>query len=166
MVTTDGSEPTVASGWTAQGNVQSSGAWYNMIFSKVAGGSESATQSPVTGGSSSLWSIGIWEVNGQAASNPVVFAETTESGSGSLVGQSFVTPQITSTLYLAGIIAQTTAVSVTKPFGITTVDVNQAGDAGGQAVYGHCDSNSATYSLCGVLSAASNLNSLAVLVTH
>jgi hypothetical protein len=137
-----------------------------MIFTKVAGGSESATQSPVTGGSSDLWSIAIWEVNGQAGSNPVVFAETNETGSGSLVGQSFVCPQVESTLYLAGIIAQTTSVSVTKAFGIVTIDVNQSGDAGGQAAYGHCDSNSATYSLCGVLSAASNLNSLVVLVTH
>jgi len=57
---------TAGSGWTAQASV-STGTDYGTVFTKVAGGAESATQTPLNT-DPTPGSMIMWELNGQAAS--------------------------------------------------------------------------------------------------
>lgn len=64
---------TNGSGWTTQVS-NSSGTDFGVILTKVCGGSESTTQSPLTG-VSTTGCMAVWEIHGQAGSNPFVLGQ-------------------------------------------------------------------------------------------
>lgn len=153
--------PTAATGWTQIGTANSSGAWYQFIWSKTAGGGESTSQTPCV--SSGNTSVGIWEINGQAGSNPIIAAVAAEVSS-TLFAATAPVGQTESTLYLAGIVAQSNA-AITNVVGMSTIDVNQSSGAGAKAAYAHCDSHSAVYTMGAAVAASTTLDTAFILVT-
>lgn len=67
------------SGWTAQGG-NSSGTDFGQVFTKVAGGAESATQNPLA--SSVAGAIMMWELHGQASVGPLLSSASMVEGAG------------------------------------------------------------------------------------
>lgn len=72
---------TVGAGWTKEAE-NSSGTDFGVILSKVAGGAESTTQTPLSG-VGGTGGIVIWELNGQNATSPLVFAASQPEQGGS-----------------------------------------------------------------------------------
>jgi hypothetical protein len=162
----DNTTPVAASGWTVQASV-SVGLWYCYILTKIAGASESTSQNPLSSGGGGHWSKGIWEVSGQNATSPVLFASASQFGSSANVAQTITIPQATSTLFLASLApSQSQANTLTSIFGIANVDANLTSAAGAHAAYAHCDSNNPTYGMLGVMSTAAQFNQAFVLITH
>lgn len=89
---------TPGAGWTSQ-IVNSSGTDFGMTATKVAGGAESATQSPLSGAANGL--IMMWELNGQAASNFVINAVSQAEQAGGLFATPPVVPNVKDALTLA-----------------------------------------------------------------
>lgn len=157
--------PSAASGWTQIGNEITSGTWYFYMWYKIAGASESAIQSP-TGSLGGTTSLGIWEINGQHATSPIMAAQATNTNGVSLqLVQSAIVAQIPSTLFLAAIVPQNGSTGFAEAY-CANIDVNQVGESGAQAVYGHCDSNDQFYVLSGIQTTAYNADIMIALITH
>lgn len=110
---------TIGSGWTKQ-TENSSGSDYGFIATKVAGGSESATQSPVSG-VSTTGGIVMWEIHGQAGSG--FFAaggsQTEQSGTS---GVPVLLPNVVNCLGLSAV-SLISGVTITSALNIGTSDV-------------------------------------------
>ena len=164
VVYTDGAAPTAASGWTLQSS-STTGLWYAWVLTKVAGSSEATTQSPATGGSSSHWTIGVWEVHGQNSSVPVMASESSYGNSSTTAATTLV-PQIPGTLFLASLApASAQSNTMTSVFGISNTDANLSSASGAHAAFGHCDAHSPTYGMLGAMSANCNFNEVWALLT-
>ena len=158
------------SGWSlAPGTTGSTaGLWYAYIYTKTAGASESATQTPLSGTSTSYWTAGIWEVSGKNSgiaiwadeqywsvqSGPVAFTPMMAAFAGSLCLMSFC-PSVNQTY------------TVLNVSGAETVDLNGSALTGAHAVYAHSDSSQAMYGMTGLMnSAAGQFNYAMIVIFH
>jgi len=120
-------------GWTRQAN-DASGTDYADILTKVAGSSESATQTPVTGGAGGA--IMMWELNGVNATNPIVNVSVTAQQGGPFVSSTAYN-QFPNMLTLAGV-AVVPSTTITETYGGLTQDVSNSGTRniyGGHSTY-------------------------------
>ena len=164
FVYSDSAVPAAASGWTAQANA-GTGTWYNYIFTKTAGASESATQSPVTG-SSGHWAIGMWEVNGQNGTTPLLaVAAVNGTANTALPGVPAVFAPAAS-LFLGALISTTVAQALGTPFGVQHVDGNLSAGAGGKPVFGHSDSSAQFYGISATMTTATGFDQTYAIVQH
>lgn len=162
ILMTDGSDPTTASGWTLQSTF-SSGTWFFHIYTKVCGGSESTSQFPVTGGSSSNWACGIWEVHGQSVT-PVVTSGASGVSSNTFL-QTPVLPVLTSSICFFALVSTTVSNALAQPFGAQTTDVNLSAGTGGRPVFGHSNSTASVYGMCATQASAAAYDAGLILVT-
>ena len=155
------------SGWSqAPGTTGSTaGLWYTYIYTKTAGASESATQTPLSGTSTSYWTAGIWEVSGKNSgiaiwadeqywsvqSGPVAFTPMMAAFAGSLCLMSFC-PSVNQTY------------TVLNVSGAETVDLNGSALTGAHAVYAHSDSSQAMYGMTGLMTVAAGLFNYAMII--
>ena len=161
---TSGSSPATASGWTLQSS-SSTGTWYFNIYTKIAGVSESTSQFPVTGGSSSYWTCGIYEVTNQNGTTPILTVSTAYNPSNNYV-QTPPIPQAGSTLCLMGVVPSLQNASITSCIGCATLSANLVGAAGAPAALGWSDSNSYIYTMFSTFSTFSYSDSGFILITH
>lgn len=125
---------TVGSGWTSQA-ANSTGTDFGLVATKVAGGGESATQSPLSGAGNGL--IMMWELNGQAVSNFVVAAATQAQQSG-LQSTAPQLPNLTNCLTLGCVSLVSTSNSVNALYNMTQDKVITSGTTR-QGAAGHAD---------------------------
>ena len=139
----------LGSGWTRL-EYNNSGSYYCQVAYKVAGGGESTTQTPATAGGSTTFANGIWEINGQNSTpgTAIKAVEARYIANNSLMAYTPMLPQITSTLFLAGISASGATNAFTRTFGAVE-DVNITGGSGLKPAYGHCLSSALYYMMAG-----------------
>ena len=146
--------PSAASGWTLHPVYNSHGAWYTSIVYKVAGSSESASQTPVSSGNDN-WAITLYEISGQKSSGPIIGAgaqnDLVDPTSPNTYPHTTPTQAATpGTLFLAGIVANTSSDAYTTTWGVKTLDANLT-SAPVAAAFGHSDSTSmGAYQLAGL----------------
>jgi hypothetical protein len=161
------STPTANTGWTLQTAFsQGSGFWYFYMFTKVAGAGESTTQSPVTAGSSGYWTVGIYEIDGQNATTPVLLTAS-QYAANNVYATTPVFPGFENTLALfAGVPSTGQTYTVTNVLGCAVVDANLTTAAGAHAAFGHTDSNSPLYNMTLTYSASVPSDIGMIVITH
>lgn len=167
-VMTNGAAPATntAGGWS-QISAQSSGLWYFWLLTKTAGASEPTTQSPVTGGSSSYWTIGIYEVAGQNVSTPVVLDATVYGPNQSFGVTPATLPAAPSTVSLMCIVPAVAQTDYCKNvFGQAVLDANLSSAAGAHAAFGHSDSNAPVYAMAAAFDNSVFYDSGMIVITH
>jgi hypothetical protein len=148
----DSTAPSANTGWTLFANPAGSGTWYNYMAYKIAGASESTTQTPFSPGGSSNASVGVWEISGQASSNPVLVQVTNNGGPTTIVANTPAFGAGASTLWVGAIISNSASYSFTSVFGPHVTDANLT-TAGAKGAFGHSSSSDAwVYSINGVQS--------------
>jgi hypothetical protein len=160
--------PTLSSGWTLIGGsyLQQTGLWYMHAAYKVAGASESTSQSPMTNSGGTYWTTGIWEVTGQNATTPILGAPSSYSSSAA-IGQTVTLPSGANTLALMSVCpASFQNTTITAALGAATLNVNASGAAGAHAAYGWTDSNSPVYGFACVFSTSVYYDAAMILLTH
>ncbi len=125
---------TAGSGWTQVASV-STGTDFGTVFSKVAGASESATQSPLNSSPGGTGAIMIWEIHGQAGSGPVLAAASQAEGAG-LVGVGPVFPNLANVLSLSAMALVSASNNINKEYGVTQDQIINSGTVR-QIVGGH-----------------------------
>lgn len=156
--------PTATGAWTEQ-FVSSSGTDYGKIFTKTAGASESATQTPCTGVNGATAMI-IWELHSSLHTTPTYLTGTGPNAEfiGSTNSASLL-PTLLNGLGLSAV--GTVTNSPTNVANAGTVDANLAAGTGARALNaGHCDPSQ--QAMCGILttyaSSSTNSKTLTVLV--
>ncbi len=149
------------SGWTLATS-SANGMWYQGIAYKVAGGSESATQTPF---GNTTRSTAMWEVNGQNGSAPVLSASLANL-SGAAVGAVPVVPAPVGSLMLALLIQQSFAIW-NAAWGLDTLDHRETNASNGSPAYGHSSSDTnKLYSMGASQSGTNGYIAATVLVVH
>lgn len=165
VITDASSAPTANTNWTLQSS-QTSGLWYFQVLTKKAGASESTTQSPVTGGSSAHWTVGIYEVSGQNATSPIVSALSTYVTSISYGFTPGQTVSFINTIALMCIVpAGNQSYTCSAVYGCKNLTANLSSASGAHAAFGWTDSNSITYTMSATFSSASGYDAAFVLLT-
>lgn len=150
---------TAGSGWTKQFE-NSSGSDYGIILTKVCGGSESKTQSPLSGVSTD-GVIMIWELHGQNVSTPFVFAASQAEQAGALFSAPVLVPNATNCIGLSALAASNSgSQTIVKALNIGTQDLLSNTGASRVAAAGHTDLSQTPFAGIAALFSAS-LNSKA-----
>jgi hypothetical protein len=159
----DGSQPSVDSGWT-QLVLGISGTLYGAIYYKTAGASESASQTPSTGGTGNF-AQGIWEISGAVGGSGSFLADIIQNITVSgIAGATPVLPISESQLFLGAIATYNTSDAIVGTFGVSTVDVTLSG-SGVQASFGHSDSTtSPAFGMVDSFSAAVGYKSISTII--
>lgn len=155
-----GGNPTAGSGWTAL-DLATSAALDASIFTKVAGASESTTQTPSssTGGQTSLI---VWEISG-AVTGVVDFQAVGSNGSSVPTGRIPAIPTLPSSLFLAAIASTIPATGISSVYGLATSAILSS--AGVQTGYGHSDSSNAqSFSESAIFAAATAFGYTSVVI--
>lgn len=148
---------TAGSGWTVQAST-SAGSFYGVVVTKVAGASESATQTPIaTAGSGPV--IMMWELSGAAAS-PVIIAEAASKNATNV--SSTVVPSMVNTLALFGMSVESSGVSLTGKFNYTE---SNSVTSGYNASMGYANASSAVFGGIWKLASAANCRPSYIVVT-
>jgi len=152
------------SGWSLVSQV-SSGLWYCTIFTKTAGASESAAQSPLGGTSTLYWTAGIWEVSGKNAGIAIWSDEqywNTQNGAIAYTPMMAAFPGSLCLMSFCPSVNQT--YTVLNVSGEQVLDLNGSALTGAHAVYGHSDSSQAMYSMTGLMTAAAGQFNYAMVI--
>lgn len=155
---------TAGTGWTSI-NYESSGQWYMYILTKTAGASESVTQTPFTGTSTQQWTAGIWEVNGQHSTSPIITADAKYVGVWDYVATPIFPAPVNTLCLMAMISAANATTGLSVVAGAQTVNLNNSGGAGARAAYGWSDSTSPFYAFWGACTANSYTDSAMIIIT-